>query len=94
MKVTYAPEAIEDIVEALACIQERSPAGAAKVDGAIVRCIERLAARELDGPVSRLRSGTLVRSWGVPPFRLYYRREADELVILRVYHQSRRPIVR
>ena len=31
--------------------------------------IEHLAAQEFDGPVSRLRSGALVRSWPVPPFR-------------------------
>ena len=43
---------------------------------------------------SRLRSGTLVRSWAVPPFRIYYQRHSGELLIVRVYHQTRRPITR
>jgi len=49
-------------------------------------------AKEFDGPVPRLRSGALVRSWAVAPFRIYYQRQPDELLIVRVYHQARRPI--
>ena len=56
--------------------------------------LEHLADREFEGPASRLRSGAVVRSWGVPPFRIYYQRHPDELLILRVYHQARRPITR
>jgi plasmid stabilization system protein ParE len=52
------------------------------------------AAQEFDGPVSRLQSGAVVRSWGVPPFRIYYQRYPDELLIVRVYHQARKPITR
>ena len=55
-----------------------------ELDAEIAQCIERLAAREFDGPVSQLRSGGLVRSWGVPPFRTYYQRHPDELLIVRV----------
>jgi plasmid stabilization system protein ParE len=94
LKVTYTEEAVADIVEAITYLNERNPTGASKLDAEIARCIERLAAREFDGPVSRLRSGTVVRSWGVPPFRIYYQRHPDELLILRVYHQKRRPITR
>ena len=72
----------------------RNPTAAANLDSEIARCIERLADREFDGPVSRLRSGAVVRSWGVPPFRIYYQRHPDELLIVRVYHQARRPITR
>ena len=35
---------------------------AAKLDADIARCVERLADREFEGPVSRLRSGAVVRS--------------------------------
>ena len=94
MKVTYTEEAVADIVEAITYLNERNPTAAAKLDADIARCIERLADLEFDGPVSRLRSGAVVRSWGVPPFRVYYQRHADELVILRIYHQARRPITR
>jgi plasmid stabilization system protein ParE len=94
LKVTHTEEAVADIVDAITYLNERNPTAAAKLDAEIARCIERLADREFDGPVSRLRSGAVVRSWGVPPFRIYYQRHADELLIIRVYHQKRRPIVR
>lgn len=94
MKVTYTDEAIADIVDAIAYLKERNVTAAENLDTEIARCIDRLAGREFDGPVSRLRSGTLVRSWAVPPFRIYYQRHPTELLILRVYHQTRRPITR
>ena len=94
MKVTYTEEAVADIVEAITYLNERNPTAAAKLDAEIARCIELLADRDLEGPVSRLRSGAVVRSWGVPPFRIYYQRHPDELLVLRVYHQKRRPITR
>jgi plasmid stabilization system protein ParE len=94
LKVTYAEEAIADIVDAITYLHERNPTAAAKVEEDIARCIERLADREFEGPVSRLHSGAVVRSWGVPPFRIYYQRHPDELLILRMYHQGRRPIAR
>lgn len=94
MKVTYTDEAIADIVEAISYLNERNPTAAANLDAEIQRCIDRLADREFDGPMSRLRSGVVVRSWAVPPFRVYYQRHADELVVVRVYHQSRKPIER
>lgn len=94
MKATYTEEAIADIVEAIAYLNERNPTAAANLDADIAQCIEHLAAREFDGPVSRLKSGALVRSWAVAPFRIYYQRNADELLIVRVYHQARRPITR
>ena len=94
MKVTYTEEAIADIVEAITYLNERNPTAAAKLDADIGECIERLADREFEGPVSRLRSGAVVRSWALPPFRIYYQRLTDELLIVRVYHQARRPITR
>jgi plasmid stabilization system protein ParE len=90
----YTEEAVADVVQAIAYLKERNPSAAATLDTDIGRCIERLADREFEGPVSRLRSGAVVRSWGVPPFRVYYQRHPDELLILRVYHQARRPITR
>ena len=94
MKVTYTEESVADIVQAISYLNERSPTAAAKLDADITRSIERLADREFEGPVSRLRSGAVVRSWAVPPFRIYYQRHPDELLIVRVYHQARRPITR
>jgi plasmid stabilization system protein ParE len=94
LKVTYTEEAVADIVEAITYLNERNPTAAANLDAEIAQCIERLTAQEFDGPVSRLRSGALVRSWAISPFRVYYQRHPDELLIVRVYHQARRPITR
>ena len=94
MKVSYTEEAVADIVEAITYLNERNPIAAANLDAEIARCIERLAAHDFEGPVSRLRTGALVRSWAVPPFRIYYQRHSEELLIVRVYHQTRRPITR
>ena len=63
MKVTYTEEAIVDIVEAISYLNERNSAAAASLDAEIAQCVERLAAQEFDGPILRLRSGALVRSW-------------------------------
>jgi plasmid stabilization system protein ParE len=79
LKVTYTEEAVADIVQAIAYLNERNPTAAAKLDADITRCFERLADQEFEGPVSRLRSGAVVRSWGAPPFRVYYQRHPNEL---------------
>jgi len=94
LKTTYTDEAIADILDAIAYLNERNATAAANLYGDIDACIARLEQHEFDGPISRLRSGSLVRSWAVPPFRIYYQRRTDELLILRVYHQARRPITR
>jgi len=94
LKITYTDEAIADILDAITYLVERSPGAAANLDADIAACVERLASRQFDGPVSRLRSGIVVQSWAVPPFRIYYQRHPDELLIVRVYHQARRPITR
>jgi plasmid stabilization system protein ParE len=94
VNVNYTEEAIADIVEAINYLNQRNPTAAANLDAEITQCIERLAAQEFEGPVSRLRSGAVVRSWAVPPFRIYYQRHPAELLIVRVYHQTRRPITR
>ena len=94
MKVTYTDEALADILDALTYLNERNPTAAANLDNEIARCIDHLAAGDFEGPVSRLRSGSVVRSWPVPPFRIYYQRHPNELLIVRVYHQMRRPVTR
>jgi plasmid stabilization system protein ParE len=78
----------------LPILTKRNPTAAAKLDAEIALGVEHLAAREFEGPVSRLRSGPVVRSWGVPPFWIYYQPHPDELLIVRMYHQARRPITR
>ena len=73
MNVTDTEEAIADILDAITYLHERNPAAASHLDTDLAACIEHLAAGDFEGPLSRLRSGSLVRCWPVPPFRIYYR---------------------
>jgi hypothetical protein len=52
VKVTYTEETVADIVEAITYLNERNPTVAANLDADITRCVECLAAREVEGPVS------------------------------------------
>lgn len=56
--------------------------------------LEKLAAGDMEGPQQQLTTGELVRSWPVPPFRIYYQRGEGELRVFRIYHHARRPIAR
>ena len=92
MTVVIAPEALEDLTAAVEYIAGRNPQAAARLGEAVFATIDRLAEGAFDGPEQRLRSGELVRSWPVPPLRVYYQRVGERFVVLRVYHQARRPI--
>ena len=92
MNVVISPRALRDIAEAYDYIAADSPAAADRLLDRLDEMVPRLAAGELSGPRVRLRSGGLANSWSLPPFRLYYRRSRSRLVLLRVYHQARRPI--
>lgn len=95
MTITFAPEAADDLAALVEYLHERNPQAALAMADGIFRLIERLAAKEFEGPECELRrTRERVRSWPVRPYRIYYRCEDDELVVLRIYHSARRPIVR
>ena len=93
MIVELAPEALEDLHAAIDYLAERNPRAARRLADRVFVAIDRLA-EGLEGPAQVLRSGVEVRSWPVRPLRVYYRREADRLIVLRIYHQARRPIAK
>lgn len=93
MKVVYTRQAVQDLVDAYEYLIGRDDIWSAqRVDARIARVVERLARREFEGPLMTLRSGTRARSWPAPPFRILYTRDEEVLVVLRVYHQARRPL--
>ena len=92
MKLRFQAKARDDLNSTLGCIRERNPLAADDLEERVFAAAERLAAGDFDGPEERLTSGNLVRSWPVPPFRLYYQRRGTTLWILRVYHHARKPI--
>lgn len=95
MKIALAPEAVDDLAAGIEYLQERNPRAAAETAQAIFIAIDRLAAGEFEGPQSTLRTtGERVHSWPFRPYRIFYVRESDTLVVLRIYHSARRPIAR
>lgn len=94
MTVIFAPEAEEDFRALIDYLHERNPAAAAAFSERIFAVVERLSSGAFDGPEQHLRTGEAVRSWAIPPVRLYYQRTDDVLWVLRIYHQARSPITR
>jgi toxin ParE1/3/4 len=92
VRIVITPRAFDDLAAMAGYIARDNPAAAARLVDRVFEVIDLLAEGGLDGPLSTLRSGVEVRSWPIPPLRIFYRREANELHVLRIYHQSRRPL--
>jgi plasmid stabilization system protein ParE len=92
--IRYARSARLDLVAILEFLMERDPGAAERTAERIEATIANLADGLFDGPEQRLLTGELLRSWAVPPFRVYYDREGDDLVVVRIFHQSRQPITK
>ena len=92
MSVVLAPEAVDDLAAAVDYLTEHRPDAADRFIDRAFDLFRALDQREFEGPVQRLRDGSETRSWPLPPYRVYYRRSDAGLVVLRVYHQARRPL--
>ena len=88
------PRAIVELQACVDYIRKDSPRAASELAAQVFATIDMIAAGDFEGPESVLRTGQRVRSWPVPPLRIYYHRREQELVVLRIYHQARRPITR
>lgn len=94
MKVLFTDDALLDLEAAVSYIAERNPAAARRLGDHVLDVIDQLAAGDFEGPEQQLSTRERVRSWPVPPFRVYYERRPGVLVVLRIYHQARPPIAR
>lgn len=94
MRVQLSPEAEADLQATFEFIRERNPSAALRLAERVFETLEHLAAGGFEGPTQQLTTGEVVRSWVVPPFRIYYQRRDDVLQILRIYHHARRPIAK
>ena len=94
MRVVFAPEVGQDLNSAVDFLADRSPTAAAQLLAGVRSLVQRLANADFEGPQQQLRSGEKVRSWPLPPYRLYYQRTSEALRVVRTYHQARRPIAR
>lgn len=94
MTIHVAPEAEADLAAVIEYLAERNPSAAADLSRRIFDLIDKLARAEFEGPAQSLLTGEPVRSWPVPPVRVFYQRHPDALWVLRIYHQARIPITR
>ena len=92
VSVVLSPEAVDDLAAAVDYLAERNTDAAVTLVDRAFRLFRRLDGQDFEGPIHTLSDGTDVRSWPLPPFRVYYRREGRELLVLRVYHQRRTPL--
>jgi len=94
MRIVLAPLAGQDLQEARDHIAGDSPAAADELLVNLTNALALLGSGLVTGAVVTLRDGRRVHYWPVPPFRIYYRIVGDELQVIRIYHQARRPIER
>jgi len=94
LTIRISNDAAEDLSAAARYLSERNPRAAADLVAEVLDLFARLDEGLFEGPEQRLRGGMLVRSWPLPPYRIYYRRRDGYLEVMRVYHQARQPITR
>jgi plasmid stabilization system protein ParE len=92
MRIVFSPDARRDLRAAVEYLVRANPRAALRLVERLDRALSLLADGAVEGPLVRLRRGGQARRWSTPPFRLYYRRTDDELVVLRFYHGARRPL--
>jgi len=86
--------AARDLREQLVWLDEHSPAAARQLATDLDELLAALDERAFEGPETQLLSGRTVRTWPLPPLRVYYQRRGTELFVVRIYHQARRPIAK
>ena len=94
MRVRYSRTAAKELREQLDYLAERSPQAARDLAAGVKALLADLDTGAFEGPEVQLRSGRPARTWPLPPLRIYYRRRGDELFVVRIYHQARRPITK
>jgi plasmid stabilization system protein ParE len=92
--VRFSPQAEADFAAVIEYVAARNPIAAQEFGERIFAVIDKLAAGEFEGPEQTLTSGEIVRSWPVPPVRVYYQRQTNTFWVLRIYHQAQPPITR
>jgi plasmid stabilization system protein ParE len=94
VSISFSPEAEVDLASAIEYLAERNRAAATELGDRVFAVLEKLARGDFEGPQQTLLAGDVVRSWPVPPLRIYYQRRGRALWIVRLYHQARAPITR
>jgi plasmid stabilization system protein ParE len=94
MKVVLSAAACKELKQAHEHIARDNPIAAAREVARVLEALQDLAHTRVDGREVALDDGRRVRLWFVSSYRVYYRRTATKLQVVRIYHQARRPIER
>lgn len=94
MSIFVSRLARRDLDEALSYLDSRSSEAARRLASRIDALLRALDGRIFEGPYVTLKNGRTVRSWPLPPFRIYYERRGTKLYVLRIYHSARRPLTK
>ena len=94
MNVHWTQAAVQDLVDAVDFLAGEGPEAAPRVLENVLAAVDTLRDGRFDGPEVELTTGERVRRWVVRPYSIIYLRVEDALVVLRVYHGRREPIVR
>ena len=94
MTVRFSPEAELDFRTLVEYLKPRNPSAARRLVDRIFTIVDLLAEGDIEGPETELTTGERVRSWSVPPVRVYYQRHASSLWVLRIYDMRQRSIER
>jgi hypothetical protein len=70
----HPPRAVAELQACVDYIRGDSPRAASELAAQVFATIDMIAAGDFEGPESVLRTGQRVRSWPVPPLRIYYQR--------------------
>lgn len=92
MQVRFSLQAEADLREAYDFIAKDNPDAADRVLEAISGAVARLASGSFQGRELRLQDGRKLRTWVIPPYRLFYRIRDDVFEVVRIHHSARRPL--
>lgn len=88
----FAPAATRDLAQIHAYVGGRSPAAAARVAARILEGVETLERDpEIGQAAEDVRPVGRYRHWVVRPYRLIYRFDGNEIVVLRCWDARRNP---
>jgi plasmid stabilization system protein ParE len=92
--VRFLAAARRELASQLAYLNVVAPVAGPRLRAAVKYALELLEAGGVEGPELVLRDGRHVRRWLVPPLTLFYVRENEGVLIVRVRHGAQRPIAR
>jgi plasmid stabilization system protein ParE len=90
MKVRYTPRAFAERERIFLYLDERSPRAAERIIGRIVQRIRALEHNPYSG--RKTDRGELYTFWvAATPYRVYYRIDGEDVIIIHIRHTSQRP---